>query len=241
MAGQSRPPDRIRVRRNPKKGRYERATVEAILDRGLIAHVAFLDRGPGRFGEVRQPNAKELNATTILAMTIQGSAKVRYGGPDDDSQDARLDIWAGEIPILSSLGEPIASPGLRPGIPDPRKHQGASGFQPWVDCQQRVDEPLATEAATETPINLIAPAGTCHESSTRRARMDGSRGLDLQTRKLRPVTGLFPQSSLAAADLAFRKEKRVQMAASPTPSIPCPGTVSGETTQVADLQVFQAL
>ena len=40
-----RPPDRIRVRRNPKKGRYERATVEAILDRALVAHVAFVDRG----------------------------------------------------------------------------------------------------------------------------------------------------------------------------------------------------
>jgi nitroimidazol reductase NimA-like FMN-containing flavoprotein (pyridoxamine 5'-phosphate oxidase superfamily) len=41
----SRPPDRIRVRRNPKKGRYDSATVEAILDRALIAHVAFVDRG----------------------------------------------------------------------------------------------------------------------------------------------------------------------------------------------------
>jgi hypothetical protein len=29
----TRPPDRIRVRRNPKNGRYERATVEAILER----------------------------------------------------------------------------------------------------------------------------------------------------------------------------------------------------------------
>src|SRR5690348_3704924 len=45
MEREDRPPDRIRVRRNPKKGRYERATVEAILDRALVAHVAFVDQG----------------------------------------------------------------------------------------------------------------------------------------------------------------------------------------------------
>jgi uncharacterized protein len=40
-----RPPDRIRVRRAPKKGRYDRATVDGALDRGLVAHVAFVDDG----------------------------------------------------------------------------------------------------------------------------------------------------------------------------------------------------
>ncbi|HEY2237783.1 MAG TPA: pyridoxamine 5'-phosphate oxidase family protein, partial [Streptosporangiaceae bacterium] len=34
---------RVRVRRLPELGRYERATVEAALDRGLMAHVAFTD------------------------------------------------------------------------------------------------------------------------------------------------------------------------------------------------------
>jgi nitroimidazol reductase NimA-like FMN-containing flavoprotein (pyridoxamine 5'-phosphate oxidase superfamily) len=206
----SRPPDRIRVRRNPKKGRYERETVESILDRGLVAHVAFVDNGepvcipmlyarigqrlyihgarasrmmrllaagspacltvtmmqglvlarsafehsanyesvvafgrfepidddaqrlaalaaftdkllPGRFSEVRSPNAKEMKATVVLAMPIeQVSAKVRYGPPDDDeSEDAALDVWAGEVPIVTVFGEPAPSPGLRPGIPLP--------------------------------------------------------------------------------------------------------------------------
>jgi nitroimidazol reductase NimA-like FMN-containing flavoprotein (pyridoxamine 5'-phosphate oxidase superfamily) len=36
-------PDRIRVRRFPKKGRYDRGTIEAILDRGLVGHVGFVD------------------------------------------------------------------------------------------------------------------------------------------------------------------------------------------------------
>jgi nitroimidazol reductase NimA-like FMN-containing flavoprotein (pyridoxamine 5'-phosphate oxidase superfamily) len=34
-------PDRIRVRRAPKKGRYDETTINAILDRGLFGHVAF--------------------------------------------------------------------------------------------------------------------------------------------------------------------------------------------------------
>jgi uncharacterized protein len=40
-----RPPDRIRVRRAPKKGRYDRATIDGVLDRGLVAHLAFVDDG----------------------------------------------------------------------------------------------------------------------------------------------------------------------------------------------------
>jgi hypothetical protein len=48
----------------------------------------------------------------------QASAKVRYGPPDDDeSEDAALDTWAGEIPIHTAFGDPVASPGLRSGIP----------------------------------------------------------------------------------------------------------------------------
>lgn len=33
--------DRVRVRRGPEKGRYDRETLNAILDRGFVAHVAF--------------------------------------------------------------------------------------------------------------------------------------------------------------------------------------------------------
>jgi uncharacterized protein len=44
----TRPPDRIRVRRSPKKGRYDRASIARVLDRGLVAHVAFVDGGEPR-------------------------------------------------------------------------------------------------------------------------------------------------------------------------------------------------
>jgi uncharacterized protein len=200
-------PSRVKVRRGPKKGRYDRESIDAVLDGGLLAHVAFVDGDepvcipmlyarvgdriyihgstksravralaagapacvtvtvvhalvlarsafehsanydsamafgsfavvedpdermrafeaftekliPGRWDEVRQPNATELKATEILAMEIgEASAKVRTGPPDDDdSADAERDTWAGVVPIVSSYGPPEPSPGLRPGI-----------------------------------------------------------------------------------------------------------------------------
>ena len=36
-----RPPDRIRVKREPQRARYDRATIDAILDEGLICHLGF--------------------------------------------------------------------------------------------------------------------------------------------------------------------------------------------------------
>jgi uncharacterized protein len=36
---------RVRVRRGPKKGRYDRASINEALDRNLVAHVAFVDDG----------------------------------------------------------------------------------------------------------------------------------------------------------------------------------------------------
>jgi uncharacterized protein len=36
-----RPPNRIRVKREPHRGRYDRETIDAILDEGLICHLGF--------------------------------------------------------------------------------------------------------------------------------------------------------------------------------------------------------
>jgi nitroimidazol reductase NimA-like FMN-containing flavoprotein (pyridoxamine 5'-phosphate oxidase superfamily) len=41
------PSDRTRIKRLPERGRYERATVEAILDEGFVCHLGFTtERGP---------------------------------------------------------------------------------------------------------------------------------------------------------------------------------------------------
>jgi len=204
------PSERTRVRRQPRRGRYDATAVHEVLDAGLVAHVAFVDSQqpfciptlqarigdvvyvhgsiasravrvlgsgcpaclsvtildgivlarsafehsanyraavvlgrfrpvedaiekvralaaftdkmiPGRWEEVRQPSAKELKATAILALPLdEASVKVRSGPPsDDNSVDARRDTWAGVLPLETNFGTPVPSPGLRPGIPLP--------------------------------------------------------------------------------------------------------------------------
>jgi len=55
---------------------------------------------PGRWNDVRQPNAKEWKATMVLSFKIEeASAKVRIGGPKDDDDDYALDTWAGVLPL----------------------------------------------------------------------------------------------------------------------------------------------
>jgi nitroimidazol reductase NimA-like FMN-containing flavoprotein (pyridoxamine 5'-phosphate oxidase superfamily) len=44
-AGANPPSTRARVRRHPERGRYERATVDAILDEALVCHVGFVHDG----------------------------------------------------------------------------------------------------------------------------------------------------------------------------------------------------
>jgi uncharacterized protein len=75
---------------------------------------------PGRWSEVRPPSAKELKASAILRLDLtraQSSVKVRSGPPDDDdTPDASREVWAGVLPVVSCLGRPEPSPGLRRGI-----------------------------------------------------------------------------------------------------------------------------
>lgn len=44
-SGAPAPSDRTRVRRLPKRGRYDRETVDAILDAGVVAHVGWVEDG----------------------------------------------------------------------------------------------------------------------------------------------------------------------------------------------------
>jgi uncharacterized protein len=72
---------------------------------------------PGRWGEVRPPNTKELKAIHVLALPVdEASAKVRTGPPLDDEEDYALDAWAGVIPLHTNAGTPMPDPRLTPGI-----------------------------------------------------------------------------------------------------------------------------
>jgi hypothetical protein len=63
---------------------------------------------PGRWAEARQPNEKELKATTVIQLPIEEfSAKVRTGPPIDDEEDYSFPVWAGVIPLTTRAGQPI--------------------------------------------------------------------------------------------------------------------------------------
>lgn len=84
--------------------------------RALIEHI-----GPGQWERTRQPNPKELAATSILELPInEASAKVRADGVIDDEEDYALPIWAGVIPLRIDALRPIADSRLAPGIAMPR-------------------------------------------------------------------------------------------------------------------------
>ncbi|MBI1776780.1 MAG: pyridoxamine 5'-phosphate oxidase family protein [Proteobacteria bacterium] len=87
----------------------------------LKALEAFVERvAPGRWAEIRPPNAQELKATTVMAMTIEDAvAKVRTGPPVDDEPDYALPVWAGVVPLTTVAGQAIADPRLKPATPLP--------------------------------------------------------------------------------------------------------------------------
>jgi len=203
------PTERTQVKRLPKRGKYERETVFAILDEGFVCHVGFsVDGQPyviptnygrlgdtlylhgsaasrmlrtlsegvamsvtvthvdglvlarsafhhsvnyrsvvilgtarlvtepaekmealrvftehvmkGRWDDVRPPTEQELKATTVLALPLEEvSAKVRTGGPIDDEEDYALPVWAGVLPLETSVKEPVPDPQRRGDQPIP--------------------------------------------------------------------------------------------------------------------------
>ncbi len=203
------PTTHTQVRRMPKRGHYDRATVHAILDAGAIAHVGYvidgqpyvtptaywrsgdriywhgssasrmlrtIDAGspvcvtvahidgfvlarsafhhsvnyrsvmafgtahkltdetevtealrdfterlyPGRWDALRPVQPQEIKATTVLVMDLtEAVAKVRTGMPVDDDEDYALPIWAGVLPVHTTVAAPIDDPRNLPGLTAP--------------------------------------------------------------------------------------------------------------------------
>jgi uncharacterized protein len=211
-----RPRDRIRVKREPQRARYDRETIDAILDEALLCHLGFEIEGqpyviptlharvgdrlyvhgsaasrmlrhaaagarvcvtvtlldglvlarsvfnhsvnyrsvvvfgtatlvegdekrdalralteqlaPGRWDEARQPTAKELKATWILALPLdEASAKVRTGPEEDEPEDLELPVWAGVVPVhLAAEPSEYVWPRVRDGRVGPPERQGSA-------------------------------------------------------------------------------------------------------------------
>jgi hypothetical protein len=75
---------------------------------------------PGRWNDARQPNEKELKATSILKLPLtEVSAKVRTGPVEDDADDYLLPVWAGVIPLRTVADPPLRDERCDPAIPTP--------------------------------------------------------------------------------------------------------------------------
>jgi hypothetical protein len=71
---------------------------------------------PGRWDDSRQPNERELKATSVLRVPIEEfSAKVRTGPPIDDEEDYTFPTWAGVVPLEVIAAPPIDDARLLPG------------------------------------------------------------------------------------------------------------------------------
>jgi len=90
-------------------------------DEKLDALRAFTEKIlPGRWNDARQPNEKELRATSILRLPLtEISAKVRTGGVEDDAEDYALPVWAGVVPLRLVADAPLRDERCDPALPTP--------------------------------------------------------------------------------------------------------------------------
>ncbi len=73
---------------------------------------------PGRSGDVRRPNAKELAATAVVRLVLdEVSAKTRDDGANDDDEDLDLPYWAGVVPVTTVHGAPVPGPATTVPVP----------------------------------------------------------------------------------------------------------------------------
>jgi uncharacterized protein len=84
---------------------------------------------PGSWEYARLPDARELAATSVVALELaEASVKVRTGPPGDDVADvAAGGRWAGVLPIHTTLGEPQPDPTLDGAVQAPPHVRARTG------------------------------------------------------------------------------------------------------------------
>lgn len=76
---------------------------------------------PNRWDFCRPPTVQELDATRVIAITIEtASAKIANTPPVDNKEDLNLDYWAGEISVKQTCGFPVAVDNLNPNLTVPQ-------------------------------------------------------------------------------------------------------------------------
>ncbi|KML48828.1 flavin-nucleotide-binding protein [Burkholderia cepacia] len=85
----------------------------------LAALDAFMDKiAAGRRHEARPGNAKEINSTSVLRISLaEAAVKVSDSMPSDKEEDLALAVWAGILPLKTTRGTPIHADANVP-VPD---------------------------------------------------------------------------------------------------------------------------
>lgn len=97
---------------------------------------------PGRWAEVRPPDARELATTTVLALSLEeASAKVRTGPPVDDRGDEQRHIWAGVLPLRLEAGAPEPDGGVPAGLEAPTYLRDYHRAAPVPGPRRREEDP----------------------------------------------------------------------------------------------------
>jgi nitroimidazol reductase NimA-like FMN-containing flavoprotein (pyridoxamine 5'-phosphate oxidase superfamily) len=85
---------------------------------------------PGRVAELRASTARELAATLVLRLAIEGdnwSVKIGDGWPEDDDSDVAAGGWAGVVPIVTSYGNPLRAPDCEESVAVPASVRRMTG------------------------------------------------------------------------------------------------------------------
>ena len=104
---------------------------EAIADLTERQHAldAIVERlTPGRNEQLRPMTTAELKQTGVLRVSLErASAKVRTGPPVDDEEDYDWDVWAGVLPVSTTIGQPLPDPRLKDDVEVPPHVQALAG------------------------------------------------------------------------------------------------------------------
>jgi nitroimidazol reductase NimA-like FMN-containing flavoprotein (pyridoxamine 5'-phosphate oxidase superfamily) len=99
-------------------GEAELISDEADRQRALDTIVERLS--PGRNEQLRPMTTTELKQTAVMRVSLErASTKVRTGPPVDDEEDYDWPVWAGVLPVTTTIGRPIPDPRLREDVEMP--------------------------------------------------------------------------------------------------------------------------
>jgi nitroimidazol reductase NimA-like FMN-containing flavoprotein (pyridoxamine 5'-phosphate oxidase superfamily) len=75
---------------------------------------------PGRTADARPATPLEVKGTKVLALPLaEASLKVRTGGPSEEPEDYDLPVWAGVMPLTTTVGALVPDDRLDPAVAVP--------------------------------------------------------------------------------------------------------------------------